>query len=108
MDMFSHGIDIPCPECPPYGKKGHRHQLECVARNYSGCGVDIGQCPECGKAWEVSYKVEALTRVTEWDGPTREAQEAEDARQKAEAARLAADMERAEYNRLKAKFEVTP
>lgn len=104
MDVFSHGIDISCPECPPYGKKGRRHQLDCVERNYSGCGVDIGQCPECGKAWTVSYKVEALTRVTEWDRPTREEQDAEAARITAEAAKAAVVLDRAEYERLKAKF----
>jgi hypothetical protein len=44
--------------------------------------VDIAQCPECGKAWEISYKVADMTRVPSWDGLTRQQQEAAEAEQK--------------------------
>lgn len=51
MEIFTHGNQIECPECPPFGKGNRRHTLVVLTRNYSGCSVDVGACPECGKAW---------------------------------------------------------
>lgn len=103
-DSFSHGVQIDCPECPPFGKRNRRHRLECSEQNYSGCGIDIGTCPECGKAWEVSFRVDKLTRAENWDVPPRAIREAEEAADD-EAVRQSLEREeRREYERLKAKF----
>lgn len=55
-----------CPICPPaLNKRGHRIDgpLELVRRNYSGLGVDIAQCPECRRQFQISYKVDKITEV---------------------------------------------
>lgn len=59
-----------CPSCPPemVGKNRDRKSaatmLEVVARNYSGCSVDIAACPQCGRTFQVSYKVDEVIEVT--------------------------------------------
>ncbi len=63
---------IPCPHCaalPEFQGTNLRFapRLECCERNYSGCSVDIASCPTCGKAYQVSYKVAAVTPVPSWD-----------------------------------------
>lgn len=34
-----------------------------IERNYSGCGVDIYECPQCNKKFQVSYKVYEITEI---------------------------------------------
>jgi len=79
-----------CPNCPPvyrFPKKIHPRdeknvvmiegrsgvrcgvQLELGEDNYSGCGVDIAFCPECKKAFQVSYKVDTITEVNMGHNP---------------------------------------
>jgi len=74
---FSHDVVIECPECQPAEKRQRRPKLECSAQNYSGCGEDMGTCPECGKTWAVSFRVDKLKRAPEWDVPPRASREAE-------------------------------
>lgn len=57
-----------CPKCPPRFRKSKPDQrvgvhLDCTETNYSGCGVDFGECPECGKRFQVSYKVNEITEI---------------------------------------------
>jgi hypothetical protein len=57
-----------CPVCPPVFRKSKPDQqvgphLECVVSNYSGCMVDFGECPECGKRFQVSYKVDEVIEL---------------------------------------------
>jgi len=104
MEPFSHSVDIPCPECKPYGKRNRRHMLECSERNYSGCGIDIGTCPECGKTWEVSYVVGELVRAPDWDIPTRAVREALESKEMSEKQADAEQIEREQYEYLKRKF----
>ena len=55
-----------CPECRPLrNHKGRRidQPLDLVESNYSGCGVDIAQCPTCGKTFQISYKVAEIIRI---------------------------------------------
>lgn len=56
--------------------KGCSGALECTCRNYSGCSVDMAQCNECGKGYQVSYKIDQVTLAPDWDGETREETEA--------------------------------
>ena len=72
-DIFTHGEGIKCPEC-----KG-RTYLEVAVRNYSGCSVDMGTCPECGKSWQISFKIDKMIRIPDWDAPSREEWEKEKA-----------------------------
>ncbi len=34
-----------------------------LAQNYSGCGVDHMRCPQCGKGYQVSYKVDEVIHI---------------------------------------------
>ena len=61
-----------CPKCEPRyrGNLKPEHTTEQVAvvmgeveHNYSGCGVDRYQCPECYKMFFVSYKVDQITEI---------------------------------------------
>jgi hypothetical protein len=55
-----------CPNCPltKTRRGGLRGvELELVNDNYSGCGVDIVRCPECGKDFQVSYKIDTITEI---------------------------------------------
>ena len=70
MSRFLGGEDVWCPDCPPVvNKRGHRVDppLTLVEHNYSGCGVDMGVCPQCGKGWEVQYKVADVLRAKPFD-----------------------------------------
>lgn len=99
--IFAHGGRLECPECPGAGKGKRKPLLICVERNYSGCSVDMGQCEECGKAWEISFKVKEIVRQEGWDGESRSEREAAQEREKAEAE----NRERAELARLKNRYE---
>lgn len=61
---------IYCPDCG-LGKNRRGDtigtDLELSERNYSGCGVDIMHCPECGHVFEVSFKVDQVKRVPDWE-----------------------------------------
>jgi len=103
-DIFTHGQQIECPECPGTGKRQRKPVLEMLSKNYSGCSVDFGGCPECGKAWQVSYKIDNMTHEADWDIPSRK--EREQAEEK-EAARKLEQKELEEYKefeRLRVKF----
>lgn len=57
-----------CPICEPvFNKRKQRIDipLQLVNENYSGCGVDIGQCTKCQRYFQVSYKVDEITDITE-------------------------------------------
>lgn len=65
---------IPCPHCkelPEFTNSRFVPLLECSERNYSGCSVDIANCTECGKGYQVSYSVAEVSPVPSWDMPTR-------------------------------------
>lgn len=62
-----------CPACPTVVNKRGRtmnEPLRLLESNYSGCGVDMASCPECGKVWEISYKVDRMTRAKSWEAKT--------------------------------------
>ncbi len=102
MSHFSHNVDVKCPDCQPLAQSF----LECCERNYSGCGVDMAYCPECGHGFQISYKVSEVLRTESWDGPSRvvrEAEEEEDRRRQA-AEQLLQDTH--EYERLKKKLGI--
>lgn len=100
-DTFTHGSPIACPECPGVGPQKRKPWLQVAERNYSGCSVDMGCCEECGKAWEISFKVDTMTRAPRFDDLTRVEQEAEIAQE----AKETEAQEREEMARLKAKYE---
>lgn len=55
-----------CPVCPPVLNKRQRRidrPLQLVVRNYSGCSVDIAQCPECQRRFQISYKVDEIRDI---------------------------------------------
>jgi len=65
---------ILCPSCPRYTKEINRSKgqketvtigvdLDIYITNYSGCGVDIAECPRCGKRFQISYKVDEIEQV---------------------------------------------
>jgi len=64
---------IYCPDCKQdyiITKLGVRivgSVLEEVERNYSGCGVDIYQCPKCKHIFQISYRVDEVKRLEEWE-----------------------------------------
>lgn len=72
-----------CPVCPKWrSRKGSERGQELIlgTSNYSGCGVDIANCSECGKGFQISYKVDEVTHVPDWDGGTRVEREASELR----------------------------
>ncbi len=73
-DSFA-GQTIPCPYCK--ATNARRVPLECSERNYSGCSVDIANCPKCGRAYQVSYRVAEVARVNSFDMQSRVELEAE-------------------------------
>ena len=76
MEYSFLGTEIPCPDCKPFGKDGkRRHLLYCCERNYSGTAQDHAECPECGHAFFISYKVDEITRCPDFDGQSREERE---------------------------------
>lgn len=57
-----------CPECPPVFRKSKpEERCGCVLieieRNYSGCGVDIYECPNCNSRFQISYKVDEILKI---------------------------------------------
>ena len=98
MSSFS-GHHIECPDCKVADRRWNP-MLFVVDKNYSGTSVDYGACPECGHAFSVSYAVAEVRRDAAWDCPARADMEAAEAAEK----RQAIEAEKAEYERLKAKF----
>lgn len=65
-----------CPHCPAVvNRRGERCDvaLELVVSDYSGCGVDIADCPRCGRTFQVSYRVDAVTELDEHWMPKEDA-----------------------------------
>jgi hypothetical protein len=56
-----------CPVCPIVlnrrGNKINYAQLILIESNYSGCGVDIAECPNCKKVFQISYKIDEIQEV---------------------------------------------
>jgi hypothetical protein len=70
MSMMDVCGPVFCPVCPPRkNKRGEQIgiRLRCSEDNYSGCGVDMANCPECGKGFQVSFKIDEVTREPTWD-----------------------------------------
>lgn len=109
MECFTHGKQLECPECPPFGKrKDRRHQLEVLSINYSGSGTDVGACPECGKAYSISYKVDVMEPCPSWNIPSRVEVEEKDRERKEASEKAVNQRDLIEYERLKKKFgEIT-
>lgn len=104
MECFTHGKQLECPDCPPFGKRNRRHGLAVLSINYSGSGTDVGACPECGKAYSISYKVDKMETCPDWNIPSRVQQEETD-REREEASKNAVNKrDLAEFDRLKKKF----
>ncbi len=74
-DIFTHGERIECPECPGVwmGLGKHRRlvkpNLLVAETNHSGCAVDYGVCPDCDKAFCVSYTILKIVRDKAWEEP---------------------------------------
>jgi hypothetical protein len=67
-------VDVYCPECKPVVKRNKNGKsrrlnsyLTLEESNYSGCGVDIYSCPDCRKVFQISYKVDEVIRIPEWE-----------------------------------------
>lgn len=109
MSLFNETGPHFCPECPPtYRRPKDREQVREGARlqlsesNYSGCGVDMANCPECGRGYEIQYdhKVRRMLRAESWDVDLEaERRSAEEEKQVQEA------QEREQLEKLKAKYE---
>jgi hypothetical protein len=77
-ENFSHGEGIFAPCCDkPTGKLFERVRLYVTSTNYSGTATDVGNCPECGKGYSVSFKVDKVVRVKDWDSKPLKELEAE-------------------------------
>lgn len=67
------GGDKPICQACPQGPSARRpdvwvgSRLDIIEHNYSGTGSDIGNCPNCGKAFFVSYAVSQVDRAEDWD-----------------------------------------
>jgi hypothetical protein len=72
MSFLSGQVECPA-KCVTGGKKKRPVNLKLIERNYSGCGVDTAYCPKCGKGYEVSYRVDAVTPEPAWDQAPEEA-----------------------------------
>lgn len=61
---------IYCPKCPTRIVRGQTVGVQLVLdeHNYSGCGVDMAECPQCGKCFQISYKVDEIIEAPWWDG----------------------------------------
>jgi len=97
-DLFTHGEAVYCPDCP-------NEQLSVLVRNYSGCSVDFGRCPKCGKAWQISFKVDEIRREPRRDGPTRKEVEEEEQKQKQKADLAGKEERKKTYEKLKKEFD---
>jgi len=61
---------VRCPSCKPHkNKKGKiiGPNLTLSESNYSGYGVDMANCPECGKGFQISFKIDKIERAPSWD-----------------------------------------
>ena len=56
---------IECPKCPKKETKRGFFGVSMneIESNYSGCGVDIYECPQCNKKFQVSYKVDQIIEI---------------------------------------------
>lgn len=65
-----------CPECPPLKPNNPRTGVKMIEsdKNYSGTGVDMYNCPKCGKGFAVSYMVAKVSRDPDWDVDPKENQ----------------------------------
>ena len=57
---------IECPNCPKRETKRGLIgvSMDEIETNYSGCGVDIYECPECNKQYQISYKVDKIIEIS--------------------------------------------
>jgi hypothetical protein len=70
---------IPCPDCTKTVTNPRKQpKLLNVETNYSGSGRDIGQCPECGHAFGITYAIAKVERWEDFDGLSRAEQQAEE------------------------------
>lgn len=96
--IFTHGGEVECPDCPSV-------VLNCIVRNYSGCSSDIGCCPECGKGFFISFKVDEIIRAEKvWDRPSRKEREQAEEEERAKYEAIQEAKDKAEFERLKQKF----
>ena len=70
--MFNSAGPIFCRVCKPVFRRKKPEErvgvrLELVEDNYSGCGVDIASCPECKNIFQISYKVDEITKLNPKD-----------------------------------------
>ena len=62
-----------CPACISAGKAKYRKgvpwrpQLLVSVDNYHGTGSDIANCPECGKGYQVTFKVDTVIYCEHYD-----------------------------------------
>jgi hypothetical protein len=66
-----------CPVCPPVLigrtlKQSAETQLSLSESDYSGCGVDMANCPKCGRGFCLSYKLYKITPEPSWDVEPKE------------------------------------
>jgi hypothetical protein len=66
MSVFYTHKQVFCPVCPArFHRKNPERRvgvtMDCVESNYSGCMIDIAECTECGKTFQVSYKVDKIS-----------------------------------------------
>lgn len=62
--------NIFCPDCEPIFNKRKiqiGQVLVEIERNYSGCGVDIYDCPVCKHCFQISYKIDKIERLKDWE-----------------------------------------
>lgn len=67
---MSEVMGVSCPTCiegPP--RRPREIRLILIEHNYSGCGVDMAYCPKCGRGYCISYKVDQVTHVPDFDYP---------------------------------------
>jgi len=80
-NIFTHGERVECPDCPGVergvgkARRSVKPFLEVVQQNYSGCSVDFGVCPDCGKAWQISFTIKSMDRAPDWDSKPRDFEE---------------------------------
>lgn len=59
-----------CPNCP---KRTNRRglevsiQMDVIRDNYSGCGVDYCKCPQCNQIFQVTYKIDEIRALDEYE-----------------------------------------
>jgi hypothetical protein len=88
-----------CPSCPK-DSKGRGQDLKLTEANYSGCAVDMANCCECGKGYQISYKIDKIKRADGWDGPSRQKRKEEERKRQTEQEKE----EQNQYEKLKKKY----